>query len=506
MQKEFGKLRSFFWPIYRHEVAKLLPMFSIFFLLSFVYNLLRPVKQSIVLNAPGDAGAEVIPFLKVWAVLPMALILAYGFTLLANRFSRDKVFYITVTFFLSFFLLFAVFLYPNLEQVQLSYPVDVINSILPQRLQSGLRGLFLLVRYWPLTLFYCFCELWGTVILTMLFWGFANEVTKVEEAKRFYSFYSISGNSSGMLAGYIGSQVSCSSLNYIEQYTAGMNHWEVTLLVITCIVVIMGLASMVIYYYYINSEHLIEYVPSKIDIKKKQDKLSLRECFAYVYKFRYLSYIAVLVVAYNMVFHMSDVLWSQELKRHFASDKNAMNAFTSIVTAYTGLAATLVDLLITGNILRRYGWTVTALMTPIVLMITMAIFSVMLLVQHEVIDFKFAMYTMLGNPTLSLPLIFGTIQIISTRACKYTVFDASKEMAYIPLGKEGIRKGKTVIDMIGSRLGKSGGAVVLQLIIVLFGLSSSTYLVIGMIFIFAIFWILSVRALGKEINLLARRL
>ncbi len=88
----FGLIRNFIWPIHRFELIKLIPMFILFFLISFVYNLLRCMKISLIVTAR-DSGVEVIPFLKIGAVLPGALIFTYIFTKLINRYSRERVFY-----------------------------------------------------------------------------------------------------------------------------------------------------------------------------------------------------------------------------------------------------------------------------------------------------------------------------------------------------------------------------------------------------------------------------
>ena len=69
----FSKLRAFFWPIYSYELKKLVPMFGLFFLISFVFNVLRVMKISVMVTSKG-AGAEVVPFLKLFAVLFSTLI------------------------------------------------------------------------------------------------------------------------------------------------------------------------------------------------------------------------------------------------------------------------------------------------------------------------------------------------------------------------------------------------------------------------------------------------
>jgi len=198
---EFSKLRSFFWPIYNHELNKLIPMFFLFFLISFIYNLLRCIKISLIVTAP-DSGAETIPFLKFCVVLPGAFILIHIFTKLSKYYNRKIVFYIMISIYMVFFILFLFIIYPNKEYFELkSLSVFLLDSSF---VPNGLSGLISLIRHWPLAIFYGLCELWGNIILCMLFWGFANEVTKINEAKRFYAIFALGANFSGIFSGQLG--------------------------------------------------------------------------------------------------------------------------------------------------------------------------------------------------------------------------------------------------------------------------------------------------------------
>src|ERR1700722_9941802 len=100
--REFNRWRTYLWPIHRGELRKFLPMLLMFFLLTFDYNVLRTMKDSLVVTAQGS-GAEVIPFIKVWAMFPMSIFMTYLFTRLSNRFKRDTVVYMMFSLFLSFF-------------------------------------------------------------------------------------------------------------------------------------------------------------------------------------------------------------------------------------------------------------------------------------------------------------------------------------------------------------------------------------------------------------------
>src|SRR5262249_31140984 len=89
---QFSKFRSYVWPIHRHELKKFLPMLLIFFLLTFDYNILRVMKDTVVVHARGS-GAEVIPFIKVCLMFPGAILMTIVYTRLSNYFSRETVFY-----------------------------------------------------------------------------------------------------------------------------------------------------------------------------------------------------------------------------------------------------------------------------------------------------------------------------------------------------------------------------------------------------------------------------
>lgn len=62
--------------------------------------------------------------------------------------------------------------------------------------QYGARfaGPIAIVRNWTFCLFYVMAELWGSVVVSVLFWGFANQITTVEEASQFYPLFGLGAN------------------------------------------------------------------------------------------------------------------------------------------------------------------------------------------------------------------------------------------------------------------------------------------------------------------------
>src|ERR1700722_8898348 len=89
------------WPIHAYELKKILPLLFMKFFISFTYGVLTTMKDAFVVTAKGS-GAEVIPVLKGWIVLPIALGATLLYSKLSNLFRRSILFYGIIIFFMSF--------------------------------------------------------------------------------------------------------------------------------------------------------------------------------------------------------------------------------------------------------------------------------------------------------------------------------------------------------------------------------------------------------------------
>ncbi len=505
--KTFGKFRNFLWPIHGYEHRKLIPMLALFFLISFVYNLLRWMKITLVVTAEGS-GAEVIPFLKVWAVLPAAVLITYLYTKLSNRLTREQVFCTMIGIFLGFFTLFLLVLHPNRELLELTHFSNFLQNYLPE----GLKGLIFVIRNWPLSLFYVTAEMWSAIMLSMLFWGFANEVTSVGEAKRFYAIFALAANFSGIFSGESAQLLTVHQFNPYIPF--GATAWDQTLGLQLGSVLLIGI-FIVILFHYVNrsatkrrNANLAAYqlslsknetsVHSASDFEEEK-KLSLRECFSYIIKSPYMIYIAILVVAYNVVHNLADVLWTHQVHLRYPN-ANDFNAYTNFIGIIIGVFSTLSGFILSGNVIRRYGWTATALITPIIWLVTgIVFFGCMLFEINPMISDAF--FAFINVPVTSLVLFFGSAQICLGRAAKYTVFDETKEIAFIPLSKSEQRKGKAVVDGIGSRFGKSGGSLCFQVLLILCGdLVATIPYIAAILLTFIVLWLFAVKKLGKLVS------
>lgn len=485
-KQEFGKWRAFFWPVHAFELKKLLPMFFMFFCISFNYTILRDTKDTLIVTS---SGAETIPFLKVWGVVPAAILFMFVYAKLSNMLSKENLFYTTIIPFLIFFGVFAYFLYPNRDLLHPNASADYLQSFLPE----GLAGLVAVYRNWTFSVFYILSELWGSVVLSLLFWGFANDITRVLEAKRFYSLFGLGANLALLFSGPAIVYVS----DIRKHLPEGVDAWQMSLNYLMGMVVIAGLAIIAIYWW-INRNVLTDprfYDPTEEKkAKKDKPKMGVLESFVYLAKSNYILCLAILVIAYGICINLVEVTWKSQLKLQYPN-ANDYSTFMGKFSFVTGLVTIFMMLFVGGNLIRRKGWGFAALVTPVVLLITGAGFFAFVLFRENLAGF----IAMLGTTPLMLAVLFGAAQNVMSKSAKYSLFDPTKEMAYIPLDQESKVKGKAAIDVVGARLGKSGGSFIQQgLLVALGSLAAITPYIAVILFVIIFAWIVAARSLNRQ--------
>jgi AAA family ATP:ADP antiporter len=178
-KKSFGnRIKSMLPP--KAERQKLIPLALMFFCILFNYTILRDTKDVLMVTAP-KSGAEVIPFLKTYVNLPTAIAFTGIYAKLTDSMELKNVFYAFVVPFLMFFTSFAFFIYPNRALLHPHALVDSLAVLLPANFAAPLS----IIRNWSFAMFYVMAEMWGSMVASLLFWGFANEVTTVDEAKKY---------------------------------------------------------------------------------------------------------------------------------------------------------------------------------------------------------------------------------------------------------------------------------------------------------------------------------
>jgi AAA family ATP:ADP antiporter len=243
--------------------------------------MLRNFKDSLVMTAPGS-GADIIPFLKLWGTTPMAFLFTMIYMKLSNVLSKEKLFYAMVIPFAAFFIIFPTLLYPNISVIHPSASADALSAFLPE----GFRGFVAIYRNWSFALFYVLAELWGSIVLSVLFWTLANEITKITEAKRFYGLFLLGANIALMVVSPV--------IKYIgkmrESLPAGSDEWGFTINMIM-IFMVASTTLIVITYWYIRNRIISDsrlFDPGQVKEQKKKLKLGLWESIKFLVKSKYL--------------------------------------------------------------------------------------------------------------------------------------------------------------------------------------------------------------------------
>lgn len=472
--------RQRLWPIQGYELKKILPLLFMKFFISFTYGVLTTMKDAFVVTAKGS-GAEVIPVLKGWIVLPIALGATLLYSKLANTFRRSTLFYGIISFFMVFVFLYGFVLYPNIDALSPHQSADWLLDKIGHNNAHWVS----IYRNWIQSIFFVTAELWGSIVIFLLFWGFVNQICNMGEAKRCYNLFIAGGDMAQMFTGPL-------VCYFTGKYLAAQ--FGLALQSLTCCVLFFGAMIMILHYFLtkkvLTDERLYQPENGKQTVEQKT-KLSLLESIKFIVRSPYLRYIAVMVVAYGLTINLTEVTWKANLKLAFP-ETGAYQAFMATVSSGVGVCSFIITIFFSGMIIRRLGWHFSAQLPPIVIGTTSLIFLTLFLNQGW-----------LGATPLIPIVLFGAFQNIASKVMKYAFFDATKEMSYIPLDQESKVKGKAAIDVVGSRLGKSGAAWVQILLVQIAGTGSVlsiTQFLLPLIACTVVFWILSVRQLNKEFS------
>ena len=475
-------------------MKKAIPMGFIFFFILFNYTCLRNLKDALVVT---NSGAEALSYLKLFCVTPSAILFMLVYTKASDLLKNEHLFYATLSPFLIFFGLFAFVIYPNRTFFHPS-PETIAAW---QAACPTLHWPIALFGIWSYGVFYVLAELWGSTLIALSFWQFANQVCKMSEAKRMYAFFGLMAQFSLLFVGVVGRWAS----DIRSNVAPGEDPWQKTLNYLLSTVVIFGVATMLIYrwiYTHVLTDKRLYDKPELPGVKKKKKKAGLMESLKTICTSPYLGLIAMLVICYGISVNLIEGLWKSQLKVQYPNE-NDYNTFMSMNTTYTGIAS-MVMLIIGGNVLRVFRWVSAALITPLVFTIGGILFFTFIVFKDNLTE---ALANLGTNPTF-MAVILGAVIVVIAKSTKYALFDLTKEMAYIPLDEDMKVKGKAVVDVVGGRLGKSGGAFI-QVVCFSIGTAITgikpTYFEIvpylfGMFVIICVLWILSVKSLGKKVE------
>lgn len=488
-----SSVREILWPIKKKELEKFFPMALMLFCILFNYNALRSFKDSLIVP---NIGAEAISFVKLYFVVPSAIIFTIIYAKLTSILSFQRIFYYISIFFLCFFVIFAFILYPNQEFFHPN--PETIQRLVRSNLDLWLfsvdlqhfKWFLLIFGKWSFAAFYIVAELWGSAMIFLMFWQFANQTTSTEEAKRFYPMFGLIGHIGPVVAGAL---VKHYSHGHTEAYGVGDQGLITFFMILTSISLLCTMAI----FYYINNGVLtsVRYAGKASRSEEIRPKLPLIEGFKMIFSSKYLGYIAILIFAYGISINLVEGPWKAKIGELYPNTKDYAY-FMGNVIQLSGVGS-MIFMILGANILRIYGWYVAAIMTPLMILVTGVGFFGFVVFDASIQQHLTAY--LLFDP-LWMAVMLGTAQNVLSKATKYSFFDSTKEMTYIPADPEIRSKGKAAVDVVGARLAKSGGAFIQTMIFMIFpAVTFSTitpYLMIIFVIILMV-WLVDLRVLRR---------
>lgn len=483
-----SKFRDVVWPIKSSELGKFIPMAILMFAVNLNLNFLRTMKDSIVTTF---MGAEVISFIKIWFEIPSGVIFVLIYAAMCNVMSTERAFRIVLIVFLMFFVSFAFVLFPHKGYFHPD-PATVAHyiSVIP-----NLKWFIIIWGQWSFVLFYVMAELWPVVVLGLL-WQLANKITATEEAKRFYSFFTFFGQLNLLVCG--------SAIRYFASgehifkaffKNAGTTTTEITVKSIMLIVLFSGLVTLVTHLYVEHKIMKADPSVKKIVVKQKL-KLGMFESMKMILSSKYLGLICILMISYSVVAILLEGIWFAKVRQLYPVAEQFMS-YQGEFMFWTGVSA-LIFAILGSSIIRNLGWMFGSIITPVVTLIAGSSFFVFVIIEDSL---ESIFSGSIGMAALPIIVFCGGMQNVFMKGAKYTLFDATKEMSYIPLNPEIKTKGQAAVDVVGPKIGKAIGAIVPFLSFTIFPNSGYQDIAGFLLIIFVttcIVWVSAVVLLSRE--------
>ncbi|MDH7513429.1 MAG: Npt1/Npt2 family nucleotide transporter [Clostridiales bacterium] len=431
----------------------------------------RPVLSRVVEFKPGEAAVCSFFFLYFFLITaPYYVIKPIRNASYLDQLGDER---LPLAYFLTAVLIGFIVSFHSRLQIRLSRRTLIVSSLLFFFLSICLFWwLFLQEWSWVPVVFWVWANIFAIVLVTQ-FWMLVNDVFNPREAKRLIGFI----GSGGQLGAILGS--------LLVGALARTRAFSVLLLIAAAVLALAILAVLRIF----NWQKKRQLAEEKEDTTKKErarttDKVGFRDALETTRKSVYLRLLAGIMLTTLIVSTLIDWQFNSVVDKRVAGG-SSLASFFGYFNAGTMAFAFLFQLLLTSQIIRRFGIRMTLLFYPLILLFCSA-----------------------GIGIIAYASIVPAILIkANDKSLAYSLNQSVRELLYIPISPEQKYKSKIFIDMFVNRFAKGLGAVILWLLLASFPKTTAIRAVsLAVIGIIAIWTYLNLRGSREYANLVKEKL
>jgi AAA family ATP:ADP antiporter len=480
--------------IKKGEEKKFFLMALLMFNMLLCQNIIRNIKDSWVVTL---IGAQSISFIKLWLEVPAGALFVFVYTKICNKVNLFWVFRLVVLFFIIYFVIFLFILMPNIQALQMQQEtVDFLVASCPHA-----KWFILLASQWIIVSFYVMGETLPIILFPILFWQIANNTSSVEQSQRFYPSLSFFGQSNLIAVSFLIQYFKSDNIviTLLTKYFFFENSSSGLIIKIKCLLAIVLLLFFICLFLHKlldnnirNSDSANYYIPLKLNIKD-----TLKLAFSSSYTLR----IVAVVLCYSLTINLIEILALEKINIYYSSDTQDVMQYHAKVTGYIG-GATLIFSLLGSHIIAIIGWLFAASLTPIVIFVTGLMFFAGVIFEDSW-AYKFKPFYQ-NKSFLALVLVLYAVYAVLSKSIKYSLFDATKEMAYVPLSVELKTKGKAALETFSIKIAKILGSSVQSVVFVMLPTatcSDNKFLLLIIFVLCCSFWLSNVRKINAQYQL-----
>lgn len=480
-QETITGLRKLLFPVYRNEFKKVIPIGVMYLGLILIYTITRLAKDMFMM---GVGDAEVLSAAKI-----IVGFIAIGAAILHGKisrfFSRTNAFLVTFSPFLVFYLFFGfASRYTHIFHMS----TETINYLISRF--PYFKLLIISFGHWMYLCYYVFSELFAVIMITATFWQFANYYTSFDEKKRFYPFYS------GVCA-QIGTYGAGEVVIQVGKLIKNTNNGFLSSILLSGFVLLGGVVTLLAMWYLAKNVQPVVNVNNDSGKKNKQ-KGSIKEIFIRLKNNPNVILACFLVVFYGLCASSMELFWKKQVGKVYPVSTGEYSIFMGRYQQCIAICSIVMGFVAT-NILQRFNWLFSALVTPIIVLLSSSSLFGFIILQKSLMSLS--IFSSLN--IIKISVIIGFIGLCLYKCVKYTFYDPTLEMYLGNKSQEVIFDAKSLQSLLG-RSGKSTTAAVQFAILCVPGMNLDrlAFVLWPICLIVAIMWIYSIISINKEVKLM----